>query len=106
MTYKFSNLFKPTPIKMKVLGKALASAAASAALLNTVNGGNVKISVALIAAAFLGTFLLEFFADAKPDVIDVAEKAVNEVQQSTVYKQEAPIAGLPSNVGATITDTP
>jgi hypothetical protein len=101
MTYKFSNLFEPTPIKMKVLGKALAAAASGAALLNTVNGGNAKISFALVAFAFIGTFLMEFFADAKPDVVQVTEKVATDIQDTAVYQQAAATTGL-SNVSAAI----
>lgn len=99
---------------MKVLGKALAAAAGSAAMLNTVNGGNVKISIILIAAAFLGTFLMEFFADAKPDLVDAAIQADKDVQDTPVYQQGAAIitggsspapSGVPSNVSATVSES-
>lgn len=81
MTFKFSNLTKPTPPKAKLFGKSLAAAASSAALLNTVNGGNMALSIILVAASFIGIFIAEFFGSSEPmEIVDEMQDAAEHAQ--------------------------
>ncbi len=73
MKFSLFNLSKPTPRKVKVFGKALVTAATSAAALNTVGGGSVAISMVLVAAGFIGSFLGEFFTDSETPKTDQNE---------------------------------
>jgi hypothetical protein len=95
MKFGVSSLFQPTPIKIKVFGKAMVSACTTAAGLNTVNGGSVKISVALVIIGFVGQLLCEFFSKSEtPDVSIFAEPLAAPVADVLAVKPEPVIASI------------
>jgi hypothetical protein len=108
MTFSHKNLFKPSPIKAKVFGKAIATAVATAAGYNTVNGGNVKISIACIALSFLAIFVAEFFGSDELQKADAAEAAEQAVSDAADHAQDSKPADFIEHVVTeqTLADNP
>lgn len=59
---KWSNYFKPTPKRVKVLGDSLAASAMFIATITMVSGYE-KIAIGVAVTGMVGKFLSNFFAD-------------------------------------------
>jgi len=59
---KWSNFFKPTPKRIRVLGDSLAAGSVFVAGLAIV-GGYEKIAVGVAISGWIGKFLSQFFAE-------------------------------------------
>ena len=59
---KWSNFFKPTPKRVRVLGDSLAGSAVFIATISMVSGYE-KIAIAVAIVGMVGKFLSNFFAD-------------------------------------------
>jgi len=63
---KWSNYFKPTPKRVRVLGDSLAGSAVFIATISMVSGYE-KIAIAVAVVGMVGKFISNFFTDENTD---------------------------------------